>query len=706
MSINSIGMQSSLSVRALLDMRGKLNDLQRQLGTGKKSVDYAGLGLDRGLAVGLRARLAAMSSYGETIANVNVRLDLAQTALTRIDTVGRTVKGVTQMSPFDIDQTGQTTAQQTARAQLDEILSLLNTRAGDRYLFSGRAVTTPATETFTRIMNGDAGRAGLNQLIAERNQADLGANGLGRLIVPAMTPAAAQIAGTGASLLADAPAVYTGAADLSALVTAGGTLELNGVSIAIAAGPIASVLGDINAQLGVTGVQASLQGGTNFLVLTSVDADTPVTIGPATTPPQLLTDLDIAVGTTNPTNLLTQGAVTSGQTLTIAAGANPPLSVVFGTGVGEVSTLAELAAALGTLAGGTASIDGNGNISVTAGNTTDTITLAGTANLGNFGLSTLSAGPTGSVGVSEDVAGSPFGFKLVGMTSQLNGAVLTGPAGAPPAMSVNLLANPVAGETIRFTFALPDGSTEDVTLTASPGAPLGANEFAIATTPAATAANLQAALGTALGKQARTSLAAASAIAASRNFFDIGAGQPPQRVAGPPFATATALVAGTPADTVHWYTGEIGSDAARGTAVARADESISVSYGLRANEEALRWTVEHVAVFAAMTYSATDPDAQARFTALNQRLGPILDYPPTVQSIQDIEAQLAGAQTTMKAAADRHRQTSATLEALLNSIEGVSQEEAGAQILALQTRLQASMQTTAILFRTSIVEYL
>ena len=30
-------------------------------------------------------------------------------------------------------------------------------------------------------MNGDGARAGLKQLIAERNQADLGSNGLGRL---------------------------------------------------------------------------------------------------------------------------------------------------------------------------------------------------------------------------------------------------------------------------------------------------------------------------------------------------------------------------------------------------------------------------------------------------------------------------------------------------------------------------------------------
>ena len=46
-------------------------------------------------------------------------------------------------------------------SQLDEILGLLNTPAGDRYLFSGRAGDKPATETLDHILNGDGARAGL-----------------------------------------------------------------------------------------------------------------------------------------------------------------------------------------------------------------------------------------------------------------------------------------------------------------------------------------------------------------------------------------------------------------------------------------------------------------------------------------------------------------------------------------------------------------
>jgi flagellar hook-associated protein 3 FlgL len=43
---------------------------------------------------------------------------------------------------------------------------------------------------------------------------------------------------------------------------------------------------------------------------------------------------------------------------------------------------------------------------------------------------------------------------------------------------------------------------------------------------------------------------------------------------------------------------------------------------------------------------------------------------------------------------------------MLEQIEGVPTEEVGARILALQTRLQASLQTTSLLFKTSLVNYI
>jgi hypothetical protein len=491
MTITGVGPQSSLVVRTLGDMRSQLGDLQRQLGTGKKTTTYAGLGIDRGLAVGLRGRLAAMTSYSNTATQVGVRMNLQQSALTRIADLGRTVKSAT-LTQFDIDSSGQTTTQRAALSQLDEILGLLNTPAGDRYLFSGRAGDKPATDTLDHILNGDGARAGLNQVIAERRQADLGTSGLGRLGIPA---------------------------------TAGS--------------------------------------------LVSIAEETPASVSP------------------------------------------------------------------------------------------------------------------------------------------LNGATVSGPTGSPAGISVNFTALPNPGDAITFSFALPDGTSKPLTLKATNASPPAAGEFTIGANVNATAANLQASLTAGVQKLAATSLTAASAMAAADNFFNVGAGQPPMRVGGPTPATATALVAGTSTNTVTWYTGEMGTDPARGTAVAKVDDALSVSYGARANEQAIRATIANVAVYAAMTFSPGDPNAKDRFNEVSQRVGNALALPPNgQQKLQDIQAELAFAQTTMADAAKRQEQRRVTLEDLLQNIEQAPQEQVAAQILALQTRLQASLQTTSMLYQLSIVNYL
>src|SRR4029077_14602848 len=120
-------------------------------------------------------------------------------------------------------------------------------------------------------------------------------------------------------------------------------------NIAIApAANAAAVLAAINGSAG--GVTPTLSAS-NPLVLPSNTTDTNIAIGGATAP-ALLGELGLAVGTSNATNLLTQGIVATGQTMTIdvnppapAAPVNPTLTITFGTGVGQISTLAELATA-------------------------------------------------------------------------------------------------------------------------------------------------------------------------------------------------------------------------------------------------------------------------------------------------------------------------------------------------------------------------
>jgi hypothetical protein len=191
-------------------------------------------------------------------------------------------------------------------------------------------------------------------------------------------------------------------------------------------------------------------------------------------------------------------------------------------------------------------------------------------------------------------------------------------------------------------------------------------------------------------------------MAASNDFFD----DPPLRVAGPPFTNATAQVAGTTANTVFWYTGADAGSSIRSSATARIDPSTVVSYGTQANEQGIRWIVQNVAALAATSYSASDPNASASYSALNSRVYAALAVPPGVQNIDDIEASLANAQTAMSAATSAHQTTANTLTNLLQSIEGVDTTQIGAQILALQTTLSASLSTTARLSQINLLAYL
>lgn len=503
MTINGVSGRTAYLSSGLINIKNQLDLLTQQLASGKKSTTYAGLGLNSATATGLRAQLATLSSYADTDNLLNTRINVANLSLQGISDAGSEVKKAATGATLTLDSTGQTPGQKTAQGSYTQLIALLNSTAGGRYLFSGRATDTPSTESADTIMNGSGAKVGLKQMIAERGVAD-GTSGLGRLTI------------------------------------------------------------------------------------------------------------------TSPT--------------------------------------------------------------------------------------------TTSVTIGEDAAGSPFGFKLDSISTNLTGATLTQPtAGTPPAgqeMSVDLGAtNPNEGEKVTFNFKLPDGTTERVELTATNTNPPPAGSFLIGATSDVTATNLSGALNTAVGTLANTALVAASAMTASDNFFN---SNPPQRVdttTNPP----VALRNGTPADTVFWYTGEVATsptDTARGTAAIGIDSSISVQYGARANEDAFVTQLKNVAVYAAVTTNANSPNANGQLLALNSRIITNLSDHPGQQSIENIQSDFANAQVAVKNAQDRQKQIGATAQSMLDSIQGINDDEVAAKIMALQTSLQASYQTTSSLYQMSLLKFL
>ena len=171
-------------------------------------------------------------------------------------------------------------------------------------------------------------------------------------------------------------------------------------------------------------------------------------------------------------------------------------------------------------------------------------------------------------------------------------------------------------------------------------------------------------------------------------------------------ATATGAVNGTAANTVQWYTGDAGAGSARATSAVRVDPSVTVQYGMRANEDAIRSLVESAAVLAAVTTPPADPNGAGQVSALNARIAQNLSATPGRQNIQDIQSDLANAQTVMKDATARQKLTQATLQNIVDQAETVSTDQVASQLLALQTDLQASYQTTSMLSQLSLVKFL
>src|SRR3984957_14979679 len=196
MAINGVTYgTSSVLNQSVLNLKNQLTTLQAQLTTGQKSTSYAGMGVNEGFAIAARSQLASISAFTDTMTNVNTMISAANNALQSLSSIGGQVQNSAGETPATLDSTGQTIAQQNASAELASMVGILNTPAGDHYLFSGTAIGTPATVPVDQMLNGTTTQAGLKTLIAERAQAD-GTTGTGRLVIsnPAATPTVVSVA--------------------------------------------------------------------------------------------------------------------------------------------------------------------------------------------------------------------------------------------------------------------------------------------------------------------------------------------------------------------------------------------------------------------------------------------------------------------------------------------------------------------------------
>jgi flagellin-like hook-associated protein FlgL len=620
MAVNGIGFGSALLGQSILDLKNQLGDLQTQLASGKKSTVYSGMGVNEGFAIFARAQLSNLDAFASTITNVNTTIDTASTALQSFSDIASQVKSAAGSGGATVNGSGQTTGQQTALLQLKSMLEILNTQAGDRFLFSGSAIDTPSVASVDDILNGKGALAGLKQLIAERNQADLGASGLGRLVISSPVP-------TSVSVAEDVAGSPFG-------------LKLNAIS-------------------------SSLAGAT------------------VTTPSGSPPSVSVNLGATNPNNgdqVTFTFNLPDGTTEAIqltASTSTPPLAGGFTIGATPTATAANLKAAL------TAAI----------GTLTNTSLVAASALAASDNFFNTDSTATGSV------ANNKLGAAITGATA------LSGAAGTD-----SLTTSFAAGETITvngtpITFVASGATGNQLNVTDSVQTLLAKIDSITGTSTPSTVSGGVITLHTDNAASLNVTSSNAAAFGALGFGATVTAIQPPLRVGGPPLNAATTLVSGA-ANTVAWYTGEAGSGPARASSLARVDQTASIQYGVRANEQAIRSALQSVAAFAVVSTSPTSPNATALVSALNQRVATSLKPQGTQQSVADIQTDLATAQVALKDVSARHSQAQVTLQNIVDQTESISADKVATEILALQTALQASYQTTSMLAGLTLTKFL
>ncbi|MEA2864392.1 MAG: flagellar hook-associated protein 3 FlgL, partial [Bradyrhizobium sp.] len=560
---------------------------------------------------------------------------------------------------------------------------------------------------------------------------------------------AATVTGSAVSNKASSPAPISGATllsggantdSLAANFAAGDTITVNGTAIAFVAS-------------GATGNQVNVTDSVQTL-LAKIDS----VIGTST--PSTVSDGVIALHTDNGASL----TATSSNSAAFAAlgfgatAAQPPLRLA-GSAVNNNATTPApitgatlLSGAAGTdslvtnfAAGNTITVNGTPITFVAAGavgnqlNVTDSIqallakidSITGTSipstissgavtlrsnNAANLTITSSNAAALAGVGFGAPssatlppplrIAASAVNNKAA-TPAPITGATLLSGAASTDSLAANFTAGDsitVNGTAITFVASGATGNQLNVTDTVN--MLLAKIDSITGTTTASTIS----AGGIVLRSDNSASLTVTSSNAAAFAALGLGAAAPatvpPLRVAGSPLGTATTLVSGTPANTISWYTGESGPGSARATATARVDQSVAVQYGMRANEQAIRSQLNTLAVFAAVTTSPTNQYAAGQVSALSQRVAQNLAAQPGRQTIQDIQSDLATAQLTMKNAGARQTESKGMLQGIIDQAESASPDQVASELLALQTSLQASYQTTAMLSQLTLTKYL
>jgi flagellar hook-associated protein 3 FlgL len=671
-------------------MQGRFADLQTQLGTGMKASTLADMGRDLPMSLSVRARLSKIEGFSANIATVDLRLSFLDKTMARLQKIESEGRNATVQGQYGTNNINMATLPSLSKARLDEVVTLLNSDVAGRYLFGGTNTDSAPVPDTNVLLDGQGGKAGFKTVLNERKAADAGVDGRGRLgstllagDPPVPGPATASVV----NLTEDG--VHPFGFKLSNISTTAAATALSYTTPVVTNPPTAK---NLSVTFEPDPAEQIQSGRTVTLGFTLPDgSETQITLR-ATTAAESNGGVDEFIigdhaGETafNFNEALKAKLVTVGET-ELAGASNFAAAENFFNGAGEPVLRVDGDPATAT--------------ALRVADHTDTVMwyqgqspAVAAEGLGRMQIGSLgdTATLTGDFPVSAQ-----HGFKITGVSPDTANIDTTYNAATPTAgcsVSATFGAGLAADETVTITLQepAPSTTTRTLTLTAVSGK-AGVGQFTIGTDPTETAANFAKALNI---------VASEAAIAAE--------GNPRQSV------------------------------------TSQIDDNTRVAYGIQGNESGLLRLVRTMASLSVETYpteenilasrepmrlaamAETDPalraaaladyekavtadrrSANGRFDAMASRQQAQLSASHNAErgSVQILTMELAVAHNGLQSATARHTAYKAQLDNLLSDIETVNKEEVAMEILALQTRLQASYQATSMVSKLSLVNFI
>jgi flagellin-like hook-associated protein FlgL len=179
-------------------LRTRMDVLSRQVSTGQRGAVHGDLGLDARRAIDLRAEIARRDSFTAASDRALARADAAQTVMSRLHDLAGSMSAEA-LRAKTLGAVSVESLASMARAALEEVAALLNTRHGNEYLFGGSDVTAPPVPDAVGIATGPMATAIATAVgtLDPANAATVLADTQAAATDPASTPFSAFLEGDG-----------------------------------------------------------------------------------------------------------------------------------------------------------------------------------------------------------------------------------------------------------------------------------------------------------------------------------------------------------------------------------------------------------------------------------------------------------------------------------------------------------------------------